>query len=559
MQWSDLWRRRASESPASAAPTPLEIVRAYHRASKHHTHRYADGPGWLDWANQPAPFREWVGAPRVGLPLPAPDGSASYDDVLRGRASAARAPSAALASELCFDSLAVSAWKQAGETRWALRVNPSSGNLHPTELYLALGAEWGLCEEPALWHYAPREHALERLATCTRESWSRAFDGCAAGTAVLVPTSIPWREAWKYGLRAWRYCQHDLGHALAALGLAANAQGWSIEELEARDLAALASAVGWTAQGAERELPDLALVLAPRGSARPRIAELEWRAGGARPNELSAEHVEWEAIEAIERALATAPRAPVEAAVSAPAGAVRPAQCTRSFRAVARTRRSAVDMDGRTGLALSAFERMLAAASPHASHPAFAALAPPARAHLLLFVHRVDGLAPGLYFCARRVGAAADLRARCRAEFEWARVDGASGVELYRLHAGDMRGVAAALSCQQPLAGNGAFSAGMLCELDAGFAAFGPHAYPRAFRECGALGQVLYLEAEAAGMRATGIGCFFDDGVHSVLGLRDEAWQSLYHFAVGAAVDDPRLTTLPAYPAPVADAGLARS
>jgi hypothetical protein len=30
---------------------------------------------------------------------------------------------------------------------------------------------------------------------------------------------------------------------------------------------------------------------------------------------------------------------------------------------------------------------------------------------------------------------------------------------------------------------------------------------------------MLYLEAEAAGVRGTGIGCFYDDPVHDVLGL----------------------------------------
>jgi hypothetical protein len=52
------------------------------------------------------------------------------------------------------------------------------------------------------------------------------------------------------------------------------------------------------------------------------------------------------------------------------------------------------------------------------------------------------------------------------------------------------------------------------------------------------------LEAEASGIRATGIGCFFDD---EMLGLRGHAWQSLYNFTAGGPVDDARLTTLPAY------------
>jgi hypothetical protein len=76
----------------------------------------------------------------------------------------------------------------------------------------------------------------------------------------------------------------------------------------------------------------------------------------------------------------------------------------------------------------------------------------------------------------------------------------------------------------------------------------GPAAYRRLFWEAGAIGQALYLEAEAAGLRGTGIGCCFDDGVHQVLGITGHALQSLYHFTVGGPVDDPRLSTLPGYP-----------
>ena len=69
------------------------------------------------------------------------------------------------------------------------------------------------------------------------------------------------------------------------------------------------------------------------------------------------------------------------------------------------------------------------------------------------------------------------------------------------------------------------------------------------FWESGIVGQVLYLEAEAADVRATGIGCYFDDPMHHVLGLQDLRWQSLYHFTVGGAVEDQRLMTRPPYPA----------
>ena len=71
--------------------------------------------------------------------------------------------------------------------------------------------------------------------------------------------------------------------------------------------------------------------------------------------------------------------------------------------------------------------------------------------------------------------------------------------------------------------------------------------YPRLYWECGQIGQLLYLEAEAAGLSGTGIGCFFDDQVHELLELADSRWQSLYHFTIGRAVWDERLSSSPAY------------
>ena len=41
-------------------------------------------------------------------------------------------------------ALGLAAWKVIPGDRWALRCNPSSGNLHPTEGYVALGPEAGV-------------------------------------------------------------------------------------------------------------------------------------------------------------------------------------------------------------------------------------------------------------------------------------------------------------------------------------------------------------------------------------------------------------------------------
>ncbi len=168
--------------------------------------------------------------------------------------------------------------------------------------------------------------------------------------------------------------------------------------------------------------------------------------------------------------------------------------------------------------------------------------------HLGLFVHRVAALDPGLYVLARDPALVDTLKTAMHARFAWSTPPGCpADLPLYMLEAGDAKQLAAQLSCNQDIAGDGVFSLGMIAEYQQALFTHGPWFYRRLFWETGLIGQVLYLEAEAAGIRATGIGCFFDDPVHQVFGFKDLAFQSHYLFTVGGAVEDPRLTTLPPY------------
>lgn len=167
--------------------------------------------------------------------------------------------------------------------------------------------------------------------------------------------------------------------------------------------------------------------------------------------------------------------------------------------------------------------------------------------HLLLFVHRVEGLTPGVYVLVRDPATLTLLKDAMNPHLEWVLAPGCpEDLPLYWIMEGDAQKVAAQVSCHQDIAGDSAFSLGMLAEFEERVRQ-GAWWYPRLFWESGLIGQVLYLEAEAAGVRATGIGCFFDDPVHEIVALKDQTLQSLYHFTVGGPVEDPRLTTLPPY------------
>ena len=55
------------------------------------------------------------------------------------------------------------------------------------------------------------------------------------------------------------------------------------------------------------------------------------------------------------------------------------------------------------------------------------------------------------------------------------------------------------------------------------------------------------LQQLLADVRAGKIGVQGRPAIHEVFGISSRDWQSFYHFTVGGAVEDKRLTTLPAY------------
>jgi SagB-type dehydrogenase family enzyme len=520
-----------------------DAVFHYHQRTKHQLNAYAKGPESLDWDDQPNPFRRFTGCETVGLPIPGAELPVLFADLdAPGRTSpqTLTLDAIGLLLELSFG---LSAWKQFGPDRWALRCNPSSGNLHPTEVYL-------LCADarilpPGVYHYHSHDHQLQRR--------SRLVESDADAGLYIGLSSVHWREAWKYGERAFRYCQHDIGHALAALSYAAASLGWSIElcgEVADADLAHwLGLDRGEDFVAEEHETPDLLCKLHPfPGSVTaPQSVNLsqnlqstEWYGKAAR---LSGRHFyRWPIInEVAEYAQKPATSGDRQ---SFPAIQLPEPSHHHPVSQLIRQRRSGQHFNGKAPLLpLADFQRMLAALLPNAKPP-FTAWNWLPQVHVFIFVHRVEGLEPGLYLLPRDEISLPELQAAMSVDFSWQKIDMPFG--FYQLTAGNVRQAAKTLSCHQPIASDSAFSLGMLARFAENIEVE-PWRYRRLFWECGMLGQILYLEAEAAGVRGTGIGCFFDDAVHGVLGLKDNSWQSLYHFTVGTPLDDGRLQSLPAY------------
>jgi SagB-type dehydrogenase family enzyme len=570
----------------ASSTDPIDQVIRYHIQTKHHFNRYARSMGFLDWANQPDPFRRFAGAELIPLPLLKPDEepvSPTYEAIYHPDAVACQPVSLRTLSRFFEFALALSAWKKGGETEWALRSNPSSGNLHPTEGYVLLPRIEGLELQAGLYHYAPKEHGLERRAAFPAEAVAQLLAPFPPGAFLFGLSSVHWREAWKYGERAFRYCNHDIGHALGSARVAAATLGWNMALLDGVDQNTVAMVLGTHRvddfADAEPEHPDCLAVVWPSESARG-----EWQGARdkadqipsfvdaafvkdlvngpwyGRANKLSGEHgAHWDVIDQV----ADASWKTQSDVLTIPAGATLDRSADHSSRIthhellagqIIRQRRSAVSFDGRTLISAATFFRILQRVMPRAERPQLERpmpwdLWPHAPAiHLMIFVHRVEGLTPGLYVLVRDRAKLPLVQQSLNQELIWTQPPGCpEDLALYWLLEGDAKRAAAQVSCHQEIAADSAFSLGMLAEFEGRLRQAGAWFYPRLFWEAGLLGQVLYLEAEAAGVRGTGIGCFFDDPVHEMLGVQGLSFQSLYHFTIGGPVEDRRLMTLPPY------------
>jgi len=559
-------------------PTALQKVKAYHQQTKHEFNRFAKSLGYLDWANQPDPFRRFHGAPLISLPLLQLDEepfSPSYEALFNSPSIPPQPISLKALSRFFEYALSLTAWKEYNGTRWALRSNPSSGNLHPTEGYLFIGNLPQLSLEPGLYHYAPKEHGLEHRWQVSSETAQLILQHLPTEGFLVGLTSIHWREAWKYGERAFRYCQHDIGHAIGSMRISAATLGWNMVVLSHTSDETIEQFLGLHRkqdfQLSEREYPELLAAVWPKNIHPPPNMNLafekpsnqillsgEWKGAANRLSKDSPVH--WDIIDEVtEASWKTTQESEILSFTSASA-TQKPHDEKESeplAGQIIHQRRSAVAFDGHTSLSVDRFYTMLLRTMPHNQLPVpdrpipWDALPWNPTVHLALFVHRIDGLPPGMYWLNRHPHErkVTDFQAAMHEQFVWSIPENCpSQLPLHLLEEGDAKNLAMQLSCGQEIASHSAFALGMIAEFDESLEKFGPWFYKRLFWETGLIGQVLYLEAEAAGIRSTGIGCFFDDPVHRVLGSHPQTkWQSLYHFTVGGPVDDGRLSTLPPY------------
>jgi len=119
-----------------------------------------------------------------------------------------------------------------------LRTVPSAGARHALETYLLIHRVEGL--EPGLYRYLAMAHRLALLDSSEKISPS-IVAGClgqgivATSAVTFLWTAVPYRMAWRYGERAYRYLHLDAGHACQNLYLSAEAVGCGVCAIAAFD------------------------------------------------------------------------------------------------------------------------------------------------------------------------------------------------------------------------------------------------------------------------------------------------------------------------------------
>jgi SagB-type dehydrogenase family enzyme len=168
------------------------------------------------------------GKPLVNLPMPAKIDLGKYDlrQAIEERVSLRHYSTDALSQEeLSYLLWLTQGVKSINEKRGVpLRTVPSAGCRHPFETYLSVNRVKGL--EPGLYRFVSSTHqlvALELDATFNERLTEVCLGARQVATSALtfIWAAVPYRTAWRYSERSYRYLYMEAGHICQNLHLAA--------------------------------------------------------------------------------------------------------------------------------------------------------------------------------------------------------------------------------------------------------------------------------------------------------------------------------------------------
>jgi len=499
-----------------------EAARRYHNLTKHSYLSIRADRHYLDWSNQPTPFKIYPDLEPIPLPRSLVQTSAPALSVITSNGTDTREESgldlARLASILYY-SAGVTKHKTYPGGELYFRAAACAGALYPIETYVVCGDLDDL--SAGVYHFNPGDFALRRLRdgdfrmALSRATANEPHIGSCAVT--LIFTSISWRSTWKYRDRAYRYHFWDNGMILAnALAMAA------AHELTANVV------IGFVDQELNKLIgidgeQELALSLLALGRERrsfPDGPEIDFLPGiDFEVIPLSVSPVDYASIREMHHASSLASRDEVREwrdvkpcssshdasgelfQLSIPSDDHIPGDAIEDvIQRRASTRRFALKP-----LPFSDISVILDRATR--SIPADFLGAVPLN-EIYAIVNRVEGLPPGAYVYSRENRA------------------------LELLKPGDFSKQAAYLTLGQDLGGDASATFFFMADLEALLEAYGNRAYRAAQLEAGIIGGKMYLASYSLRRGATGL-TFFDDDVTEFFSPRAAGKSCIFVVSVG--------------------------
>jgi SagB-type dehydrogenase family enzyme len=502
-----------------------EAALAYHNATKHSYASVRANPHFLDFANQPLPFKIYPALEPVRLPDEMRQtGVAALSAIAASVPAQTNAtPDLKAVAQLLYLSAGITRQRKYSGGEIYFRAAACTGALYEVELYLVCG---DLAELPAgVYHFAPAEFGLRQLRAGDYRSVLVEATGnepaIARAPLTIVCTCTYWRNAWKYQARTYRHFGWDNGTLLANLLAVATALGlpakvvcgfvdMTVNQLldvdSQREVAFSMIALGHASSGpplSPKEFSSLGLETVPLSRHEidyPLMREMHaassfhsieevatWRAG----DPLHIETQELPPPTGLTVQIRPSPdgemsRDPVEQVI---------------------LRRGSSRRFARTPISLPQLSTMLDRATRGV--PAdFLAPTGVQLNDLYLIVHDVEGLEPGAYVFDRSTGL------------------------LECLKQGNFRDQAGYLGLEQQLPADAAVDIFFMADLRPILQRLGNRGYRAVQLEAGILGGKLYLAAYAQHLGATGL-TFYDDDVTRFFSPHAEGKSAIFLVALG--------------------------
>src|SRR6266852_5870611 len=501
-----------------------ETAWSYHETTKHSVASVHNSLHFLDWGNQPLPFKAYTTL--EALPLPRElrqTGVAALSAIAESIQADANGPHAvpdlAALAQLLYLTAGITRHRKHPGGEIYFRAAACTGALYEVELYVVCGNLADL--DAGVYHFSPAEFALRRLRAGDCRSVLNEATGhetaIVRAPVTIICTCTYWRNAWKYQARTYRHFGWDNGTLLAnllavatALGLPARvACGFvdaSVNRLldvdPQREVAFSLVALGHAAAlppPAPAEISPLHLDTVPLSQREvdyPLMREMHAASSLDSPEEVET----W-------RGHTPIPDFPPPAGSIVQLQPLSDAEMPRDPIEQVIQRRGSTRKFARRPITLPQLSTLLDRATRGV--PADFLDPPGAQLNdLYLIVHAVEGLSPGAYAFHRSPGV------------------------LECLKQGNFRADAGYLGLEQELPADAAVAIFFLADLRPILQRFGNRGYRSVQLEAGILGGKLYLAAYAQRLGATGL-TFFDDDVTSFFSPHAEGKSAIFLVALG--------------------------